>query len=166
MWNKGWAGRLFTFSSNNLGREQRRGRRWGPAFWKSTRELFFTQGGFEKRVGHASVDPVLGADKLPVSSCFMRPRQDYWQSKKKPPKQQHTLGQESFPLGMAKLAPKTQISVGRRQDDHQKVPIAGTSASTRTFSGTQQVSITGTWVYIQIGKADRELKLVYGIYCT
>lgn len=78
---------------HNLGREQRRGRRWSPAFWKSTRELFFTQGGSEKRAGHASVDPVL---------------------------QQHTLGREIFPLAMARLAPKTRISVGRRQDGHQE----------------------------------------------
>lgn len=107
--------RLSRAPLHNLAREQRRGRRWGPAFGKSTRELFFTRGGSEKRVGHASVDPVLGADKLDLLAI-----------QKKPKKQQHTLGQEIFPLAMAKLAPKTQISVGRRQDDRQKVPIAGT----------------------------------------
>lgn len=40
--------------------------------------------------------------------------------KKQNKTKQHTLGQEIFPLAMARLAPKRGISVVRRQEDHQK----------------------------------------------
>lgn len=104
MWNKGWGGCDFTYSSSSPGvpqaqptemrsvlhiRQQARPRllRLRRNFKRYQSVPTRTRGGFEKVGGRASVGSVQGGveqpeeeRQQPASPCFERPRQDYHQS--------------------------------------------------------------------------------------